>query len=65
MHRTVPWLTKALHPLPESVAYITGSVSFIADALELEPELEPGLELEIRAMSIRGCISSLDLLALC
>jgi len=45
---------KALHPLPESVAYITGGLSFIADAQE--PGLEPELGLEIRATSIRGCV---------
>src|SRR5208282_1589537 len=42
---------KALHPLPESVAYIIGSVSFMVNALEPEPELQPEPELEIWATS--------------
>ena len=41
---------KALLPLPDSVAYITGSVSVIANVLELE--------LDIRATSIRGYVST-------
>ena len=41
---------KALHPLPDSVAYLTGNVSFIADAQE------PNVELEVRATSIRGYV---------
>lgn len=41
---------KALRPLPDSVAYITGSVSFIADTLE--PELE------VQATSIRWYVSA-------
>jgi hypothetical protein len=41
---------KALHPLPDSVAYIAGTVSFMADT--------PDLELEVRATSIRWYISA-------
>jgi hypothetical protein len=41
---------KDLHPLPDSVVYITGSMSFVANALE--PELE------VRATWVRGYVSN-------
>ena len=47
----------ALLPLPDSVAYIISNVSFTADTPEPEPE--PELGLEIRATSIRRCVSLL------
>jgi hypothetical protein len=41
---------KALHPLPDSVAYIAGSMSFISNAPN-------NLELEVRTTSIRWSVS--------